>query len=603
MSTLYLSKSDFKIARTCPTKLYYLKKHYPNTLQDDEYLELMAKGGYMIGKMAQLLYPDGIEIKLNSGLETAIAQTKEHLKKETVILFEPVIVAGSKLIRVDILIKNKNRFDLIEVKSASFSPDDPFLNKNGSIKADWRKGFDDIAFQVITLKEAFPDLRITPHLMLVDTTKRTQIDNLAGLFEIKKVSSYDEGFRGYDVTFTGNAADIIKEKLLIKIDVTNEIKSIWSDVTQTVATLEDSIRSGLKKINTPLSVKCNKCEFTEETPCGFDECWQDLANVTPHIFDLYYGTTIGGYKNPLFNQLISQKKVSLYDIDSDATKGKNGVRQKIQIDYTRKNAEWISPKLKNVMGLLSYPLHFIDFETTRMPLPFHKDMRPYEQIAFQWSCHTLEKPDSAPIHKDWINTQSKFPNFDFARSLMEHLGTTGTVFMWAKHENTVLSEIFRQVQEYNHKDDELFAWLDVMVKKDEDESYTMIDMCELTKDFYFHPEMKGHISLKVVLPAVWKNFPNLKTTTWLAKYYKEDTTGNMLNPYESLPPIDIGEQGEVIRDGTQAMHAYNEMMIGLHRHDTTVRDRWAALLRQYCELDTMAMVVIWEYWRQFSSTA
>jgi hypothetical protein len=226
-------------------------------------------------------------------------------------------------------------------------------------------------------------------------------------------------------------------------------------------------------------------------------------------------------------------------------------------------------------------------------------MYPYEQTEFQWCCHTLETPGSAPSHKDWINTQATFPNFDFSRSLMEHLGTTGTVFMWAKHENTVLSDIFRQIQDYNHNDDELLAWLDIMTKKDEGDSYTIIDMCTLAQNYYFHPDMKGKTSIKVVLPAVWKNFPNLKTIPWLAKYYKEDSAGKVLTPYETLPPIDIGKQGEVIRDGTQAMRAYNEMMIGLHRHDTTVRDRWATLLRQYCELDTMAMVVIWEYWRQY----
>jgi len=32
-----------------------------------------------------------------------------------------------------------------------------------------------------------------------------------------------------------------------------------------------------------------------------------------------------------------------------------------------------------------YPYHFIDFETSTVAIPFHKGMRPYEPVAFQFS--------------------------------------------------------------------------------------------------------------------------------------------------------------------------------------------------------------------------
>jgi hypothetical protein len=32
---MHLSKSDFKVARTCGTKLYYRKLRYPSNLDDD----------------------------------------------------------------------------------------------------------------------------------------------------------------------------------------------------------------------------------------------------------------------------------------------------------------------------------------------------------------------------------------------------------------------------------------------------------------------------------------------------------------------------------------------------------------------------------------
>ncbi len=41
---MYLSKSDFKIAQTCPTKLFYKKRGHPSVKDDDEYLALLAEG-------------------------------------------------------------------------------------------------------------------------------------------------------------------------------------------------------------------------------------------------------------------------------------------------------------------------------------------------------------------------------------------------------------------------------------------------------------------------------------------------------------------------------------------------------------------------------
>ncbi len=74
-----LSKSNFKIAQTCATKLYYTKNKYPSLNEGNEYLEILAEGGYMVGKLAQLLYPDGIEVKTENGTGYAIEETEKLL--------------------------------------------------------------------------------------------------------------------------------------------------------------------------------------------------------------------------------------------------------------------------------------------------------------------------------------------------------------------------------------------------------------------------------------------------------------------------------------------------------------------------------------------
>ena len=80
-----LSKSDFQLASTCSKKLIYKKQGYPTTNDTNEYMEMLAKGGYVVGLMATLQYPDGVEITGNT--KEAIEKTNEYLKQENCVLF------------------------------------------------------------------------------------------------------------------------------------------------------------------------------------------------------------------------------------------------------------------------------------------------------------------------------------------------------------------------------------------------------------------------------------------------------------------------------------------------------------------------------------
>ena len=65
-----------------------------------------------------------------------------------------------------------------------------------------------------------------------------------------------------------------------------------------------------------------------------------------------------------------------------------------------------------------YPLHFIDFETSAVALPFNKGRRPYEQMAFQFSHHTCYADGRIEHTSEYINnTPGEFPNFLFVSAL------------------------------------------------------------------------------------------------------------------------------------------------------------------------------------------
>jgi hypothetical protein len=57
MSMRYLTKSRFKLALECPTKLFYTKKPeiFPDQTQGDPFLKALAEGGFQVGGAGQML--------------------------------------------------------------------------------------------------------------------------------------------------------------------------------------------------------------------------------------------------------------------------------------------------------------------------------------------------------------------------------------------------------------------------------------------------------------------------------------------------------------------------------------------------------------------
>lgn len=104
----YLTKSRFKLATECPTKLFYTgKKEYLDNKLDDPFLASLADGGFQVGELAKCYYPDGHDIT-SLDYEESIQQTNELLKQENVVIFEPAIRFGNLFVRVDILVKQGN---------------------------------------------------------------------------------------------------------------------------------------------------------------------------------------------------------------------------------------------------------------------------------------------------------------------------------------------------------------------------------------------------------------------------------------------------------------------------------------------------------------
>jgi hypothetical protein len=171
---------------------------------------------------------------------------------------------------------------------------------------------------------------------------------------------------------------------------------------------------------------------------------------------------------------------------------------------------------------------------------------------------------------------------------MAHLGDGGTVLAWATHESTTLRQIADQLAARGWGDDDLHRWLRAMADKGR-----IVDMNAMTVNHYFHPAMRGQTSLKVVADAIWRSAPALRQRFAGLLGIPVDGAQSL---YKTLGSLPVGAQLFSVQNGTEALHAYERMVQVAALGDAEFQ-AWRQLLLQYCRLDTLAMVLVWEHWR------
>jgi len=598
-----LSKSDFKLARTCEAKLYYRERRYPDEKQDDPYLQLLAEGGYMIELLAKQQFPDGITLTYGRDTAANAAETLQHLErgeKERVTLFEATLVEGLRQARVDILRRSPSGFDLYEVKSSSIDTEDAAkrLEKTGSafrslrkpfdIAGDWLEYLEDVTYQVTILRDLFPGVPVRAHLILTDKRKEAEFDEMPSWFRIVRSQ---EG-RLETAEFIGDADKARASRLVISFDVTAEVTELEPSVRAHTATFVGSLAPTLTKLPAPIGKHCRDCEYRlndDRTPNGFLECWGERGRATPHILQLYQG-------RDLVEDLIARgvdRVTDIPDADLAARTGAYAARQTIQVEHSRSGEEYVGSDLGPSLSAAKWPLHFIDFEAARIAVPHHKGMTPYGLLAFQWSCHTQRTPGGPLEHREFLNTDARWPNETFAASLRDAVGDDGTLLVWSPFEKSVLNTVAEELTALGSGDKDLAAWLRQSALQIPNAGGRQLDLLKLCRLHYYHPGMGGSNSIKAVLDALWKHVPELR-----ARFLElAGQAGDPLKgPYAALPPLKIKGIEQRVAEGTGAVRAYFAMVYGAERDDPATRARWSRLLLEYCKLDTLAMVLIWEHW-------
>lgn len=632
----YLTKSAFVHALDCPTKLYYHQNEsYKSRKEENDFLNALARGGLQVGELAKLYYPGGTEIAPGKEKEVPLRETAEHLRQGDCVLYEAAFRHASCFVLADIVIREGDRLKVIEVKSKSWEPGESFVSsRSGRLKSGWQEYLFDVAFQSWVVRRAWPEFEVAPYLMLVDKSRKATVDGLHQFFRV-----VEEDGRYRVKVKEGVTPEDLGDPILRAVPVGEAVDQVLrgegreprheleaAGFGEWVTRLSEYLREN-EKYPVTTGKKCKDCEYRvdpdtleEGERSGFAECWRQAHGwgeeelEKPHVFDIWNERNTG--------EMLEKGARHMEDLvpgDLEADPGAlyeqeqwdRGQRKTVQIvkatGYHPGN-ETVLSGLFREMRRWTYPLHFIDFEAVTPAIPFHKGQRPYRKTPFQFSCHKVYEDGRAEHSAEWIERRpGAFPCFRFIRRLREALETEGSVFMYHHFENTVLNDVATLLEERRPDDaDELIGWIGTLTRGGE---RAMIDQQRLVVDYYYSPHMGGSNSIKEVLPAVLTESPRLREiysqpysglSIKEKVFYREEETGRAVSPYRLLDPIGHGlpdyETGEeYVADGGTAMMAWSRMQFD----DVPEEERAATFqaLLEYCELDTLAMVMLYQHWK------
>lgn len=647
-----ITKSQFKLGLDCIQKLRHARNGLPQTSEENEMLRLLSEGGAAIEALVRANHPgdsigdfgqDAID-KSRRAIATALADADAGTSTS---LYEVTIEHDGFLARIDLLRIHPGRIELVEIKSKSADTsgtgtvsDGEFLTDKGRPRANWLPYLQDLAFQRELMHRwlgangyatrASRRDHVNPRLLLVKkdgaATKGTVLD--PSNFQ----SRYETGSRGIRaaVSYVGTAQD---PDLLVEVDMERVVSTVDNAAGSTVPEFLDrgidGCMAAMKAIvdtnrwpdpRIALGTGCKKCEFRVRPglPSGFDACWGTGTTCgAGHVLTLTYISD----KQCEAALEASGPSAEVLDLDdADFTP-----RQFMQVSCLRAGKPIVTAsfaadpmealKVKSV----TEPIWFLDFETSAYPVPSRIGGRPFEHVPFQFEGHQLPSATSgveARIRlRGFLDLTSADPRRQFIDALMEQFPGGGPIFHWHHFEQTVLNGIKTVLQSAPASGDtERIAFIDRLVGPSGKGGGRLIDLLPIAKAAFCHPDMAGSYSIKKVVPIAWatedirRHFVAGHGAAGDPDFYSGDT-----DPYDGLPapPQSILEavggieaakdlaqaddgEGSAVRNGGMAMLAYHYVrMFPGHASNPEI----VAQFRQYCRLDSAAMVMVYALMR------
>jgi CRISPR/Cas system-associated exonuclease Cas4 (RecB family) len=327
---------------------------------------------------------------------------------------------------------------------------------------------------------------------------------------------------------------------------------VISDVTDLVSAIVDETREQIETAFAYLE--------TEPVPSLIDYCNTDrlgCAFIRHHFPDLPERTIfdIPYLANDKRRQLLAEGIVDIVDIPDDFPLSAN---QRMQVTAARTGEIAIDrSEIEKRIESWEYPLHFLDYETFSYAIPQFDGIKPFQQMCFQYSLHTIAEPGAEVAHAFYLSRTDEDPPRAMAEHLRESLsGNIGTVFVWyepfEKGRNSEMAEMFPELAGFF-----------------EEVNLKTHDLMKIFSDkLYVHPAFNGRSSIKKVLPVL-------------------------------IPELRYDELG--INEGMTASISWFHAATW-NTLDDAERQTIFADLEEYCEMDTRAMVEIFEVLRKLTKS-
>ncbi|MBI5927339.1 MAG: DUF2779 domain-containing protein [Aquabacterium sp.] len=217
------------------------------------------------------------------------------------------------------------------------------------------------------------------------------------------------------------------------------------------------------------------------SPCAFvRHCGQLEAGhgrKDPADLDLV-GRELAGELRELGH--ISVRTVSLDELPDE--------RRRRAVRAVQQGRPIMEPEVADLIATMAYPRYALRIDTIGFALPSWPGTRPYQIMPFQWTCD-VEQPDGRLSHHAFLATQQGDPRRAFALSLIEVLGTTGPIFAYnAGFERNRLRELATAF-------DDLASALEALQPR-------IVDLFQVARAHYYHPDMCGSWSFKSIVHAL-----------------------------------------------------------------------------------------------------
>jgi hypothetical protein len=212
----------------------------------------------------------------------------------------------------------------------------------------------------------------------------------------------------------------------------------------------------------------------------------------------------------------------------------------------------VNEKLEKALKSVVWPAFYLDFESVVTAIPLFPHVKPFGYVPTQYSVHQCSAPDEIDFHREYMGKPGEDCRREFAEKLIRDLEGKGSILVYSAFEKGIIRKLSEMFPDLSND-------LNALI-------YRLLDLQALIRNYFWHPDFRGSIALKRVLPV--------------------------LVPEMSYEDLDIGE-------GATAMASYAYLIMGRYGEEEAgrVKDK----LLEYCRQDTLALVKLHAHLLSFIS--